>query len=128
MYLREQLGWKNRIEMQAVWQKYIDASISSTINLPNEATVEETMNLYLYAWQMGLKGATIYRAGCKREGILTLDNAPKEEKNNVTDIIEEAQDVIRASGYFSTCPECESHDMVHANGCVTCQECGFSPC
>ena len=62
----------NRIKMQAVLQKYTDASISSTINLPKEATVEDVYNIYVEAWKHGLKGVTIYRAGCNREGILTV--------------------------------------------------------
>ena len=61
----------DRIKMQAVLQKYTDASISSTINLPNEATVDDVYNIYVEAWKHGLKGVTIYRAGCNREGILT---------------------------------------------------------
>ena len=62
----------NRIKMQAVLQKYTDASISSTINLPNEATIDDVYNIYVEAWKRGLKGVTIYRAGCNREGILTV--------------------------------------------------------
>lgn len=62
----------NRIKMQAVLQKYTDASISSTINLPNEATIDDVYNIYVEAWKSGLKGVTIYRAGCNREGILTV--------------------------------------------------------
>ena len=61
----------DRIKMQAVLQKHIDNSISSTINLPNEATVDDVYNIYVEAWKHGLKGVTIYRAGCNREGILT---------------------------------------------------------
>ena len=60
-----------RVAMQATWQKHIDASISSTVNLPNEATVEEIEALYMEAWKQGLKGLTIFRDGCKRLGILT---------------------------------------------------------
>lgn len=62
----------DRIKMQGVLQKYTDASISSTINLPNEATVDDVYNIYVEAWKYGLKGVTIYRAGCNREGILTV--------------------------------------------------------
>ena len=62
----------DRIKMQAVLQKYTDAAISSTINLPNEATVDDVYNIYIEAWKNGLKGVTIYRAGCNREGILTV--------------------------------------------------------
>lgn len=83
---------KNRIEMQAALQKNIDASISSTINLPKSATVEDVYNIYMYAWDMGLKGVTVFRDGCKRLAILnTTDkkevegefntvNAPKRPK------------------------------------------------
>lgn len=62
----------DRIKMQGVLQKYTDASISSTINLPKEATVDDVYNIYVEAWKHGLKGVTIYRAGCNREGILTV--------------------------------------------------------
>ncbi len=72
------LDYRQRIEMQAVWQEHIDASISSTVNVTNEFTVEETENLYLYAYEKGLKGITIFRDGCKRTGILT----PEEEKEH----------------------------------------------
>ena len=65
---------KDRIAMQAVWQNSIDASISSTINLPETATVEDIKDIYMTAWEMGLKGVTVFRNGCKRTGILTTDS------------------------------------------------------
>ena len=73
------LDYRQRIDMQAAWQTHIDASISSTVNVPNRFTVEETENLYLYAYEKGLKGITIFRDGCKRIGILNT-NAKKETK------------------------------------------------
>ena len=69
---------RDRIAMQAVWQNSIDASISSTINLPETATVEDIKDIYMTAWEMGLKGVTVFRNGCKRTGILTTDS--KESK------------------------------------------------
>ena len=72
------LNYIDRINMQAVWQSHIDASISSTVNVPNEFTVEDTENLYIYAWESGLKGVTIFRDGCKRTAILTT-STPNEE-------------------------------------------------
>ena len=71
-----------RVKMQGVWQKHIDASISSTVNLPNSATVEEVFELYVEAWKNGLKGMTIFRDGCARMGVLTLDNK-KDEKEEI---------------------------------------------
>lgn len=74
-----------RVKMQGTWQKHIDASISSTINLPNEATIEEVESLYMSAWKEGLKGLTIYRAGCKREGVLTTEDK-KEEVEEINEL------------------------------------------
>lgn len=75
------LDYKNRIYMQSIWQSHIDASISSTVNVPNDFTVEQVEGLYMTAWEAGLKGVTIFRDGCKRAGILTI-------KENVEDIVE----------------------------------------
>ena len=50
------LNYRERVDVQAAWQKYIDAAISSTVNVPNEFTVEEVEDLYIYAWEKGLKG------------------------------------------------------------------------
>lgn len=69
----------DRINMQGVWQVCIDASISSTVNLPEEATVEDIECIYIQAWQAGLKGITVFRDNCRRTGILTTEK-PKEEK------------------------------------------------
>lgn len=65
------LDYLERINMQSIWQKHIDASISSTVNVPNNFTVKQVEELYMYAWEKGLKGVTIFRDGCKRAGILT---------------------------------------------------------
>ena len=68
-----------RVKMQGTWQKYIDASISSTVNLPNEATVEDVYIIYMTAYKEGLKGITVFRDGCKRTAILTNTTPKKEE-------------------------------------------------
>ncbi|AXF52523.1 MAG: ribonucleotide-diphosphate reductase subunit [Caudoviricetes sp.] len=67
----DQINWKDRIDMQAVLQEHVDTAISSTVNLPNNIPLEEVEKLYLYAWQKGLKGITIFRDGGKRDGVLT---------------------------------------------------------
>ena len=76
------LNYRNRIDMQVIWQQHIDASISSTVNVPYNFTVKETEDLYMYAWEKGLKGVTIFRDGCKRLGILTTDTT-KNEKSEI---------------------------------------------
>ena len=65
-----------RIQIQALWQRYIDHSISSTINLSEDIEPEVISNIYLDAWRYGLKGVTVYRAG-SRYPILSSE----EEKN-----------------------------------------------
>ena len=81
------LDYKERIDMQSVWQKHIDASISSTVNVPNSFTVEQVEDLYMYAWEKGLKGVTIFRDGCKRAGILTTDTSKTSTDNQDARII-----------------------------------------
>ncbi len=73
------IKWKDRVDIQSVLQKHVDTAISSTINLPNKCTLEEIEKLYLYSWEKGLKGVTIFRDGCKRVGILTTDSSNKND-------------------------------------------------
>ena len=68
-----------RIMMQSAWQQYIDASISSTVNLPEEAKISDVEQIYLNAYKYGLKGITVFRSGCRRAGILTTKPKAKEE-------------------------------------------------
>jgi ribonucleoside-diphosphate reductase alpha chain len=74
----EEIDWKGRIQMQAVIQKYITHSISSTINLPTTATTDEVSAIYFAAWRQGLKGITIYREG-SRSGVLVSEPTKKQE-------------------------------------------------
>lgn len=72
------IPWLDRVRMQATWQKHIDASISSTINLPEDFPKDEIMDIYETAWKMGCKGLTVFRQGCKRDAILTTDVKSKD--------------------------------------------------
>ena len=68
-----------RVRMQGVIQQYTDSSISSTINLPEDTTVDQIADIYIAAYKEGLKGVTVYREG-SREGILqTEGQADKKE-------------------------------------------------
>jgi len=72
-----QINYSHRIKLQGLLQKYIDASISSTINLPEDVSVETVGQIYIDAWREGLKGITVYREG-SREGILVTDEFAKK--------------------------------------------------
>jgi len=90
------LNYKDRIAMQSVWQNHIDASISSTVNLPNSATKEDVFNIYIEAWQAGLKGITIFRDGCSRTGILTTKEEKEESEINCNTNVLQRGDIIVA--------------------------------
>jgi ribonucleoside-diphosphate reductase alpha chain len=59
------------LKVQAQWQKWLDGSISKTVNLPNESSVDDVKDIYLKAWKMGCKGITVFRDGCK-EGVFKV--------------------------------------------------------
>lgn len=69
----------SRIDMQSYMQDYVDNAISSTINLKEDATVEDIFKLYMYAWEAHCKGITIFRDNCKRINILGTDHGVKRE-------------------------------------------------
>jgi ribonucleoside-diphosphate reductase alpha chain len=69
-----------RVKMQGVVQKYIDSSISSTVNLAEETTVDTVADIYMKAYKADLKGITVYREG-SREGILITDEKSSENKS-----------------------------------------------
>jgi len=69
-----------RVKMQGIIQKYIDSSISSTVNLKQNIDKATVADIYMTAYKADLKGITVYREG-SREGILLTDNDKKDEKN-----------------------------------------------
>lgn len=79
------IPWENRVKTQAIMQNHVDTAISSTVNMPNEATKEDVENLYLFAWEQGLKGITIFRDGCKRLAILTTSGTTSNETDEAKD-------------------------------------------
>lgn len=123
------LNYRERIDVQAAWQQYIDASISSTVNVPNEFTVEEVEDLYIYAWKKGLKGITIYRDGCAREGILLTDKSKLSKLERIERLRKELDGLLveQLQEDPDTCPMCGG-TLIHSGGCSECQDCGYSPC
>ena len=71
------LDWETRVKIQATAQKHIDHSISSTVNLPHDVSVDEVKKIYELAWKLGCKGITVYRDGC-RTGVMVIDDSSKD--------------------------------------------------
>jgi len=61
------ISWLDHLKMQALFSRYVDSSVSKTVNLPNTATIEEIEELFIKAYQMGIKSVTIYRDGSKQQ-------------------------------------------------------------
>ena len=76
-----------RVKMQGVIQRYTDSSISSTINLAEETTVETVADIYVTAYKEGLKGVTVYREG-SREGILQSDKKEEPAEEAAPTVVE----------------------------------------
>jgi ribonucleoside-diphosphate reductase alpha chain len=66
------------VRMQGAFQKHCDSSISKTINLPHDAERDEVQRMYTLAWELGCKGVTVYRDGCRNNQPMALTQ--KEEK------------------------------------------------
>ena len=72
------INWVSKVTMQGAIQKWVDHSISVTVNLPNDVTEDLVGELYLKAWEVGCKGVTVYRDG-SRSGVLISTDDKKEE-------------------------------------------------
>ena len=74
------IDWVAKVRMQGAIQKWVDHSISVTVNLPNDVSEALVAEVYRTAWECGCKGVTVYRDGC-RDGVL-LDKNSKSKKSN----------------------------------------------
>ena len=96
------IDWLEKVRMQGAVQKWVDHSISVTINLPSDVSEETVAELYLEAWRSGCKGCTVYRDGC-RSGVLIALEKKQEPQIDLPDVkphvakrpIELEADVVR---------------------------------
>lgn len=79
------VDWVSKVQMQGAVQKWVDHSISVTINLPNNATQELVGQLYVEAWRAGCKGVTVYRDG-SRAGVL-VSGSEKKDKEKEEEVV-----------------------------------------
>jgi ribonucleoside-diphosphate reductase alpha chain len=106
----QNIDFMDRANVQAVIQKYVDTAISSTFNVPNSATVEDVMNIYLTAWKKNLKGATVFRDRCAKIGILSGINADTKDLNPGV-----APDMHVEESWFNKVSEKKKEYITHIN-------------
>ena len=99
-----EISISGHVKMQAAFQKYVDNSISKTINLQSDATVNDVLLAYVMAHKEGCKGITVYRDGSRNNQVLTTSKSKIDK-----------------------CPECKTK-LSHNEGCATCPSCGWSLC
>ncbi len=75
------VDWKEKVKMQGSIQKWVDHSISVTINLPNNVSEELVGELYVEAWRCGCKGCTVYRDGSRAGVLISTDKNKKKDKD-----------------------------------------------
>ncbi|WP_042805442.1 HNH endonuclease [Thermoanaerobacter sp. A7A] len=73
------IDYKDRVRLQGLITKFLDSSLSSTVNLPQNTSIEDVIELYRLAYDCGCKGITIYRDGCLLEGVLKSEGSKKKE-------------------------------------------------
>ena len=90
------VDWINKVKMQGDVQKWVDHSISVTINLPNDISEEMVGNLYVESWRSGCKGCTVYRDGSRTGVLVSLsENDKKKEKEKQAHYMAEEEHILK---------------------------------
>lgn len=143
---------KAHILMQAAVQKYIDSSVSKTVNLPNGATIEQVQEVYDLSWDLGCKGLAVYRDGSRTKQVLyredpnakiaALEARIKEleqsgmSRSDFPPIIHPSANgfdkpaipmIAFATNSGDGCPVCGGN-IVRQENCSKCQSCSWSAC
>lgn len=128
---------ENHADVQCVIQKWVDSSLSKTVNAPKGYTVEQVQGVYERLYKGGAKGGTVYVDGSRDAQVLTLkaeDNTfePKEESTASPEkkvvLVDTIKDVRSTTVNFGneigdTCPVCREGSIEDIGGCNTCTNC-----
>ena len=134
---------EEHVNIQAAVQRFVDSSVSKTVNAPNDQTEDETARVFTLAYQRGLKGIAYYRDGSRNmqvlyhekpqdriaelEGQVAELEAKLRFKTKVTQMTSPIEGTVPPEA-GSSCPECETGTIVYEEGCQKCYACGWSAC
>ena len=82
-----EISWEWHVKHQAAFQKFTDLAVSKTINMPNDATVDDVMSAYIAMWRSGCTGGTVYRDGSRSNQVLRVDTVGDTGPIELEDII-----------------------------------------
>ena len=114
---------EDHVRAQAVFQKWVDSSISKTINMPAQATVNDVESVYKLAYKLGAKDITVFRDKSITSQVYITPTNREEDPAVVAD----SQPVASTDQAIFKCPVCNT-DLVYKEGCATCPVCGWSVC
>lgn len=136
------IGIDEHIAIQAAVQKYVDSSVSKTINAPAEQEPDETARAFTQAYYKGLKGIAYYRDGSR--DVQVLHHSKNEAKDTIEALksqVEKLEGQLRLARnggggdpliiptpVGADCPECNVGTIVYEEGCQKCHSCGWSAC
>lgn len=107
---------KRRVDLQATMQEYVDNAISSTINLKEDTSVQDIFDLYMYAWEQGCKGITIFRDNCKRINIMGTDHGVKRADINKAEEVKEIPSDVVVTKIYDRAESLDSLKPYKRNG------------
>lgn len=118
---------EQHVRMQAALQRYIDNSISKTINFSAKASEEDVKRAFFLGWELGCKGMTVYVTGSRQKVVLEarLEKQTKEYSPNGNDF--RGKPLVKVAPGEAVCPECGTQ-MTMGEGCLTCPKCAYSRC
>jgi ribonucleoside-diphosphate reductase alpha chain len=129
-----QLSPEQHVDVQCIIQRWIDSSLSKTVNAPKGYSVKQVEAVYERLYKGGAKGGTVYVDGSRDAQVLSLtaeENTFEETevvapKVVLVDTINEVRstDVTYGNEVGETCPVCRKGEIIDAGGCNTCSNCG----
>lgn len=125
-----ELAPEQHVDVQCIIQRWVDSSLSKTVNAPKGYTVEQVQAVYERLYKGGAKGGTVYVDGSRDSQVLTLDAGDSVNAESTQLIVTETiapleqTDVKVGTEIGDTCPMCRQGKVVDAGGCSTCNNCG----